>query len=141
MDPRQQCRVGNLWKEFHFARVTEVTNGSSEVEQRRATTHDQFAVLRIAGRQCAGKIRVQLDDVAVDAEFPRLGVVCGRRKNRVAHEEPEFLFGGSVRGKVISRNVPSIEGRIHFFSFRFLWDRTDVRPGTSSSSRFRHRRR
>ena len=87
----------------------QVADGSPQMKDRRAATHDQFAILRIDDWQRAGEVRVHLDHVSMDPESPRLRIVRGRRKDRVAYYEPEFLLGTSFRGKVISRHLPGMQ--------------------------------
>src|ERR1051326_8059916 len=95
MDTCQKRRIVEIWKALDAVRVTEIAEGDSQMKQRRAATHDQLAILRIDDRQRAGEVRVQLDDVAANAEPPRLRLVRGRRKNRVAHEKPELRRGAA----------------------------------------------
>ncbi len=95
LDSREQVRLIGVRQKLDAVVVPEMTNGHTQIEERRAAADDELAIVGIDDRQRARPVGVEQQRIAVCSVEPRLAVVAGRCADGVAEEVDELREGGA----------------------------------------------
>ena len=81
---RDDVRIGTLREGGDLDRHSEISERNPQIEERRTTTNDEFAIKWIDICEATGTIGTNEQLITIDDELPRLSVVARGRKDRVS---------------------------------------------------------
>ena len=103
---RHDVRIGTLREGGDLDRHSEISERNPQIEERRTTTNDEFAIKWIDIGEAAGAIGTDEQLIAIDDESPGLSVVARRRQDGVADCKACLVYGCSRQRKTRWLDIP-----------------------------------